>query len=256
MRKVLIIAALTMCAAPAMAQFPGGGMGGGMGGMGGGRGGMGGMGGRGGMQPGARAQNMKFPSAKTLQKYNPADLLLDEHKKLKLTDDQQTQLKTIRQQIYERNAAILARYDSAQKNFTPPQMGGPSGFGGGFGGGFVGGRRGGEGGGRMGGDEGEGGGQRPTRTAAQDSALRASMEQMRTLRLLVDSLQERRRADVRDAITVLADDAQKKKAAEYLDKQDIKFSEEFPQLPERRERGQNGGPPDQYGGRGQRPPTA
>ncbi len=194
--------------------------GGGMGGMGGGRGGAGGMSGggrRGGATGGgARESNMKFPSAKKLEKYNPAALMLDKHKKLKLTDAQVARFKELKGSLFERNATLLARYDALQKDFRPPRMAARSGppEGGARGGGR-------DGGGRDGG----------TIDPAADSARRQAMMDMRQLSLLGDSLQERRRADVRDVLEALADEAQRKKAAEFLDKQDVKFSGEFPAPP-------------------------
>lgn len=190
--------------------------GGGMGGMGGGRGGAGGMSGggrRGGATGGgARESNMKFPSAKKLEKYNPAALMLDKHKKLKLTDAQVARFKELEGSLFERNATLLARYDSLQKDFRPPRMAARSGPP--------------EGGARGGGAR-DGG----TIDPAADSARRQAMTDMRQLRVLGDSLLERRRADVRDVLAVLTDETQRKKAAEFLDKQDVKFSGEFPAPP-------------------------
>ncbi|MHB8838469.1 MAG: Spy/CpxP family protein refolding chaperone, partial [Gemmatimonadaceae bacterium] len=163
--------------------------GGGTGGMGGGRrgGGMGGGGAPGGMARGTRATSIKYPSAKTVQKYNPAELLLEKHKKLKLTDGQQAQLKDLRLQIFDRSADLLARYDSVQREFKPPQPG-------------------------------------------ADGAQQGAFQQMRELNRMVDSLQQNRRAAVQQVLAVLTDENQRKKAAELLDKQDIKFTKEFPAL--------------------------
>jgi hypothetical protein len=171
----------------------------------------------------SRQPNLKFPSAKTLQEYNPAALLLDKHKKLKLTDAQQEHLKALRLQIFERNANLLARYDSVQREYQPPQATAPR-AGGGFGGG----------------GRGRGGPPEP----AADSIRREAMRPMIRLRQLADSLEERRRTDVRDVLGVLTDAAQRKRAAEYLDKQDIEFSKQFPALPQPRD------------GRAARPSTA
>lgn len=175
------------------------------------------------MAGGAREMNVKFPSAKSLEKYNPAALLLDKHKKLKLADAQQTQLTGLRLQIFERNATLLARYDSVQRDFHMPQASQ---------------RR----------------GEEPS--PAADSTRRTAMREMRELRQLADSLQDRRRADVRDVLTALADDTQRKQAAEYLDKQDIEFSKEFPAPPQQRGQGDS----TSMGGRGRgrggaRPPV-
>jgi hypothetical protein len=164
-----------------------------------------------------RMPNLQFPAAKSLEKYNPAELMLDKHKKLKLTDAQQQQLKGLRAQFFERNAGVLARYDSLQREYKPPQMaaGGPQAGG-------RGGRSGRSGG--MGRESGDG-------SEAQDSTRRAALRQVVQLRHVADSLLERRRTDVRDVLNALTDEAQRKKAAEFLDKQDIKFAKEFPSLP-------------------------
>jgi hypothetical protein len=213
----------------------------------------------GGMERVSRAPNLKFPPAKTLQEYNPAALLLDKHKKLKLTDVQQEQLKTLRLQIFERNAEVLARYDSLQREYKPPKGAGQS-AGGDFGGepggrgGPPGGRPGGSagsppGGGRggaRGGGRGEGG-EGAALDPMADSIRREAMRPVMRLRQYADSLEARRRADVRDVLGALTDPSQKKQAAEYLDKQDIEFSKQFPSLPSprgvREQREPPGGPP-------------
>lgn len=199
-RTIWAFAVLLLAAGTADAQ---GGMGGigGMGGRRGGRGGMGGMGGRrgGGMaNGGSRASNMKFPAAKTLEKYNPAALMLDKHKKLSLADSQVALFRQMEQRIFERNAMLLARYDSLQKDFRPPRI-----------------------------DARGGGASEP----AADSTRRVAMIRMRQLRTLGDSLQGRRRTDVQEVLGALTDAAQRKKAAEFLDKQDEEFSKEFPAPP-------------------------
>jgi len=170
---------------------------------------------------GARAANMKFPTAKTLEKYNPAVLLIDKHKKLSLADAQVATLKQEEQRIFERNAMLLARYDSLQRDFRPPSM-----------------------------RSRDGGGTDPR----ADSTLRVAFVQMRQLRMLADSLQDRRRIDEREVLGTLADEGQRKKAAELLDKQDEKFSKEFPAAPTQRG---NRGPGDEGGaGRGGRRPAS
>ena len=255
-RRVMWFGAALLVAQTAGAQLPGGG---GMGGMGGSRrGGMGGMGGMGGgMERVGREQNMKFPSAKSLQDYNPASLLLDKHNKLKLTDAQQEQMKALRFVIFERNASLLARYDSLQRDYKPPQFNaGAGGLGGGSGGGF-GGRGGARGGGRGEGGRGEGGQGGQAQDPVADSTRRSAMRQMMQLRQLADSLEDRRRTDVREVLTALSDEAQKKKAAEFLDKQDIEFAKEFPAPPQQRgQRGPGGeGDPNGAGGGRGRPPA-
>lgn len=174
---------------------------------------------------GSRAPNMKFPAAKALEKYNPAALMLDKHKKLSLADSQVALFRQMEQRIFERNATLLTRYDSLQKDFRPPRF-----------------------------DANSGGAREPT----ADSTRRVAMIQMRQLRTLVDSLQDRRRADVQEVLGALADESQRKKAAEFLDKQDEEFSKEFPAAAmQRANRRGEGGPESQGGmGRGGRRPPA
>jgi hypothetical protein len=118
MRAIVIcsLALSLMVAGSADAQRGMGG--GGMGGMG--RGGMGG-GRRGGGSNMDREQEIKFPSASDLQKLNPAALIVDKRKKVSLDDGQVTALTAIRSKIYERNADVLARYDSIRKDYKPPK---------------------------------------------------------------------------------------------------------------------------------------
>lgn len=217
-RSIWVIAVLLLAVDTADAQ---GGMGG-MGGMGRGRGGMGGRRGGGMTNGGSRAPSMKFPAAKSLEKYNPAALVADNHKKLSLADSQVASFRQLGQRIFERNAALLARYDSLQKGFRPPRI-----------------------------DATGGGASEP----AADSTRRVAMIQMRQLRTLVDSLQDRRRADVQEVLGALSDEAQRKKAAELLDKQDVDFSKEFPAPPvQRGDRSGEAGPDGTGRGR-RRPPT-
>ena len=221
--SIWLCALLVLAAGTADAQRGRGGMGG-MGGTGG-RGGGGGAMGRG----GAPEAGLKFPSAKTVRKYNPATLLLDKHRKLKLTRAQETQLKDLRKQIVERNATLLARYDSLQRNFHPPSMNA---------------RQGGRGGG-------QGGNPDAASNPAADSTRRLAMLQMRKLRTVADSLLARRRTDVREVTGVLSDDTQRIRAADFLVEQDAKFSNKFPAAPLPRD---NGGARPPRGGA--RPPVA
>jgi hypothetical protein len=165
---------------------------GGMGGMGGGGRRGGGMGG----ERGREAEPPKFPEAKDLQKYNPASLLIDKKKKLSLADSQVVPLKALEAKIYERNAALLVRYDSLRSAYHPPS--------------------------RSSGD---------APAPGADSTRSVAMTQMRGMRELLDSLSERRRVDVHDALDLIADEKTKKKAAEFVDDQDKKFNDLIPQLP-------------------------
>lgn len=110
MRLRTLLLTLTVLPAPLLAQM--GGMG--MGGMG--------MGGRGsiGQTPSNRGLP-KFATAKELERFNAADALLNERRKLKLTDEQVAQLTTLRATLFERNSDLLVRYDSVRRNFRVPK---------------------------------------------------------------------------------------------------------------------------------------
>ena len=166
--------------------------GGGMGGMG--RGGLGG-GRRGGGSNMDREQEIKFPSASDLQKLNPAALIVDKRKKVSLDDGQVTALTAIRSKIYERNADVLARYDSIRKDYKPPKAQDRD---------------------------------RTGSTSETDSVRVASLNQMRTLRQLLDTLSARRTADVRDVLDFLTDDKQHRAAVELLNEQDRDFTDKLP----------------------------
>ncbi len=147
---------------------------------------------------GARgAEPPKFPEAKDLQNFNPASLLIDKKKKLSLADSQVAALKALESKIYERNAALLVRYDSLRSAYRPPLR-----------------------------DAG-----RDAPAPGADSTRSVAMTQMRGMRTLLDSLSERRRVDVHDALDLIADEKTKKKAAEFVDDQDKKFNELMPQMP-------------------------
>jgi len=199
------LALFALCALP-MTLAAQGGMGG-MGGMGGGRrGGMGG--GRGGMggQPGMGTRAApKFPTAKSLEELNPAALLVDKHKKLKLDDSTVTALEALKARIFERNSDLMAKYDSLQRNYRPPTP--PS---------------------------------RESQGSAPDTTRRDAFVQMQALRFTLDQLSERRHTDMKESLA-LVPEAQKEEAAKLLDKQDGKFSDLMPVMPTRGANGPDGG---------------
>jgi hypothetical protein len=165
------------------------------------RGGMGGMGGRrgggrtGGDRAGTNREAPKFPEAKDLQKYNPAALIVDKRKKLSLSDSQVGALKALELRINERNAPLLVRYDSVRRDYRPPR------------------------------DE-----ARDATSASSDSTRRTAMTEMQFMRTLLDSLQERRRDDVRETLDLFADQKLKMKAAGFIDEQDKQFADAMPQI--------------------------
>jgi hypothetical protein len=168
---------------------------GGMGGMGGGRR----RGGGGGEARAARGDaEVNFPSASDLQRFNPAQLIVDKRKKVSLADSQVTALNALRGKIFERNAELLARYDSIRKDYHPPRAQDRN---------------------------------RTGSTPETDSARVASLSQMRTLSQLIDSLSRRRTADVGDVLNYLTDEKQHRAAVELLNEQDRDFTDKLPRLP-------------------------
>ncbi len=169
----------------------------------GGYGGMGGMGGRGGMggqrMGGQRAMLPKFATAKELERFNAADAVLNDRKKLKLTDPQVEQLTTLRATLFEKNADLLVRYDSVRRNFNPPKAltepNGPS-----------------------------------------DASAMPSQEEMGKLRdqmLAMSAVGEQllqRRADNMEACLALVDETQKERARRVLDDQTDDMKKVLPQL--------------------------
>lgn len=163
-----------------------------------GMGGMGGMGRRGGNRGGrmgAADAEVNYPSAGDLQKFNPAQLMIDKHKKLSLADSQVSALTALRTKIYGRNADVLARYDSVRKDFHPPKPKDRS---------------------------------RTGSTPETDSVRVASLNQMRTLQQMLDTLATRRTTDVGDVLAYLTDEAQHKTAVELLNDQDRDFTDKLP----------------------------
>ena len=59
-----------------------------------------------------RNQIPKFATTNELQAFNAADALLKDAGKLKLTEDQVTQLTALRGTLYERNADLIVRYEA------------------------------------------------------------------------------------------------------------------------------------------------
>ena len=205
-----LIALTIVVATSALAQRGGGGGGGGgMGGMGRGGGMGGGRRGGGGM---SRDEEIKFPSASDLQKFNPAALMVDKRKKVSLDDAQVTALTAIRTKIFERNSGVLARYDSVRKDYKPPKPQDQN---------------------------------RTGSTTETDSARVASLNQMRTLSGLIDSLSARRTTDVKEVLGFLTEEKQHRAAVDLLNEQDRDFTDKLPRIPQGRGglRGRGGNPP-------------
>ena len=196
--RIVVLAVAGLVPVFASAQ---GGMGG-MGGMGGDRrGGRGG--GRGGQMPERNAE-VKLPAAKELEKFNPAALLIDKRKKLKLTDEQVTPIKSVESKIYERNGALLAQYDSVRQTIKVPSN--------------------------------SSNGQRDP----NDSSMTVYRQQLQVVRGIVNQLIDRRTQDDADVLALVTDD-QRKSAADLLDGQDKDFYKALPEFPRAREGGGRSG---------------
>jgi hypothetical protein len=145
---------------------------------------------------GPSARNM--PSSRDLVRMNPAALLVDKRKKLILADSVVKQLKAVQKTIDDRNAPLMAQYDSIHK-WTLPLASSSSGTA--MSPGFS--------------DADK------SRAASEPSpAEQAKMQSsMRDLRRLVADYRERRKTDVTDALAVIPD-AQKPAATGLLTQQD------------------------------------
>jgi hypothetical protein len=199
MRKTIALALLLLVAVDAASAQRRGGMGGmGRGGMGGRRGG-----GEG------RGADAIMPEAGEFRKLNPAGLIVDNRKKLGLTDAQASALVAMRDRSKEGNEPLLVHYDSVRKEVRT----------------LVTNRR----------------GRRGEQQQEADSTQANGMQAMRTMRFLLDSLGARREADVRAVLDYLTDEKQHREAAKLLNDQDLTFQEKLPRLGGR---GRRGGEPD------------
>ena len=171
----------------------------------GGMGGMGGMGGRrgGGMgQMGPRSGGglPKFATAKELERYNAADALLNDQKKLKLTEPQIAALTALRATLFEKNADLLVRYDSVRRNYKPPaaltDTRGPA---------------------------------DPASMPSQTEMV-ALRDQMLLMMSLGDQLMERRPDQVASCLA-LVDDSQKDRATKVLEDQTSDLRKQIPERP-------------------------
>jgi hypothetical protein len=167
------------------------------------------MGRRGGREGGFgnRTEEIRFPAASELQRFNPAAFMVDKRRKLSLADSQVTAMNALRTKINDRNGPLFARYDSIRKDFKPPK---PQ-------------------------DR-----ERTGSTPETDSVRMAAMRQMRELRDLVDSISARRTADVGDVLNYLRDETQHRTAVELLNEQDRDFTDKLPHMGELRSEGRGG----------------
>jgi hypothetical protein len=133
----------------------------------------------------------KYPTAAELQKYNPVVLLIDQRKKMPLSDTVVATLHPLQTAIYVRNADLLGRYDSVQRIYNPLNA-------------------------------------NDATSLKADSARVRAVQQTIVMNAVLDSLMTRRQNDDLDALALIPDEKQKKKAAELLDKQDADFAKVFP----------------------------
>jgi hypothetical protein len=143
-----------------------------------------------------------FATAKELEKFNAADALLQDQRKLKLTESQIAQLTSMRATLYEKNADLLVRYDSVRRDYRPPAS------------------------------------LTDTRGPADAGAL-PSQEEMAKLRdqmLLMmtigEQLMDRRAAQIAECIA-LVDESQRERATKVLDEQTKELRKQIPERPSR-----------------------
>lgn len=151
---------------------------------------------------GQRQSLPTFATAKELEKFNAADALIQEQRKLKLTEAQITQLTSLRATLYEKNADLLVRYDSVRREYKPPAS------------------------------------LSDARGPADPGAL-PSQEEMAKLRdqmLLMMSIGEQlmeRRPDQVATCVALVDDSQRDRATKVLDEQTKELRKQIPERPTR-----------------------
>jgi hypothetical protein len=170
------------------------------------------------------ARPQRPPTMGQLEDLNPASVLVDKRKRITLADSQVTQLKAIEKKIRDRNAPILAEYDSVRKEMRFPTslpQGGEMGAS--MGTGARNNRN------RASGSSSStgGGGSSPDQTPEAQAKLRS---QMQVLGQIGVKLQERRAADVAEALAVLTPD-QLEKAREFITEQDEEFDRILPRAP-------------------------
>lgn len=174
--RVHRIAALAALLVPTIAFGQMGGVmrpGGSGGGMGGRRGGLGG--------DEIRRPEMKVATAKEIEKVNPASLLIDRRKKLSLSDSVVAGLRNVEMAIYERNAPLLATYDSVRRDFNPPKQ--------------------------------------DKMAELSPQAMATLRDQLQAMIGVLDDLHDRRKRDVKDCLDLIPDSA-RRDAEKLLDKQD------------------------------------
>ena len=108
-----------------------------------------------------------------------------------LADSTVALLTALRSVVYERNGDLMARYDSVQRIYKPENANDAS-------------------------------------SLKADSVRTRSLQQTLIMNAALDSLMSRRQNDDLDALALITDEKQKKKAADLLDKQDADFAKLLP----------------------------
>ncbi len=154
----------------------------------------------------------KFATAKELEKFNAAEALLQDTRKLKLSEPQVAQLTTMRAQLYEQNASLLVRYDSVRRNYRPPAA-----------------------------LTGQGNGANGVPPTQEEMVLLG--DQMRAMMEIGDLLMAQRQTQVTAALALM-DDSQRDRARKVLDDQTNDVRKAVPPLPPRdaRRGAERGGP--------------
>ena len=148
---------------------------------------------------GAGPSVRNMPSSRDLVRMNPAALLIDKRKKLVLADSLVKQLKAVQKTIDDRNAPLMAQYDSIHKWTLPlsSSAAAASSTAPGF-------------------RDADKSMAAPAASPAEQAKMQSSM---RDLRRLVMDFRERRKTDVAEALAVVPD-AQKAAATDLLEHQD------------------------------------
>jgi hypothetical protein len=154
-------------------------------------------------QPIGRNQIPKFATTNELQSLNAAEALLKDAEKLKLTEAQVSQLSALRGTLYERNADLIARYDSVRRNFkVPKELENASSSGG---------------------------------ALPSQEELQALGVQMRFMVNITDQLIQRRPEQVAECLA-LVDDSQRGRATKVLNDQTDDLKKATPRMPNNRGR--------------------
>jgi len=108
-----------------------------------------------------------------------------------LDDSTVSNLRVLQSKVYERNGDLIARYDSVQRLYKNENANDAS-------------------------------------NLKADSVRRMALTQVGIMNAVMDSLMSRRQNDDTDALAIIPDEKQKKKAADLLDKWDAEFAKLMP----------------------------